>query len=307
MEGHIITSLSNHCHQLILIGDHKQLKPNPTVYKLAKDYNLDLSLFERMINNKVDFKCLELQHRMRPQISELMKIIYPELKDHPVVEDYPNIKGISKNMFFIQHDIAEVHDDDQMSHANPHEAQYLVALCRYLLLHGYRPDMITILTMYSGQIFELRKMMPKSEFEGVRVTAVDNYQGEECEVILISLVRSNDDGKIGFLKIENRICVALSRAKHGLYVMGNLTIMSESSSMWSRIIQHAKRTNVYGEALPLFCQNHPKEDGILAKNPRDFKNAPEGGCMKPCQFRISCGHTCPKVCHILDQGHNDIR
>ena len=98
LEGHIITSLSQHCQQLILIGDHKQLKPNPTVYKLAKDYNLDLSLFERMINNKIDFECLQLQHRMRPQISGMMRIIYPELKDHPVVENYPNVKGISKNM-----------------------------------------------------------------------------------------------------------------------------------------------------------------------------------------------------------------
>ena len=48
---------------------------------------------------------------------------------------------------------------------------------------------------------------------GVRVTVVDNFQGEENEIIVLSLVRSNDDNRIGFLKTDNRICVALSRAK----------------------------------------------------------------------------------------------
>ena len=51
LEGHVITTLSQDCKHLILIGDHKQLRPNPTVYALARKYNLELSLFERMINN----------------------------------------------------------------------------------------------------------------------------------------------------------------------------------------------------------------------------------------------------------------
>jgi superfamily I DNA and/or RNA helicase len=45
------------------------------------------------------------------------------------------------------------------------------------------------------------------------VTAVDNYQGEENDIILLSLVRSNEDGAIGFLKTDNRVCVAISRAR----------------------------------------------------------------------------------------------
>lgn len=49
----------------------------------------------------------------------------------------------------------------------------------------------------------------------MRITVVDDFQGEESKIILLSLVRSNEDSKIGFLATENRICVALSRAKHG--------------------------------------------------------------------------------------------
>jgi superfamily I DNA and/or RNA helicase len=54
-----------------------------------------------------------------------------------------------------------------------------------------------------------------------RITAVDNFQGEENDIILLSLVRSNPQNRIGYLSEANRICVALSRAKKGLYVIGN--------------------------------------------------------------------------------------
>lgn len=49
----------------------------------------------------------------------------------------------------------------------------------------------------------------------MRITVVDNFQGEESDIILLSLVRSNAEDVVGFLKTENRVCVALSRARHG--------------------------------------------------------------------------------------------
>ena len=51
LEAHVVTSLTEKCKHLILIGDHKQLRPEVKVHELAKDYNLEISLFERMINN----------------------------------------------------------------------------------------------------------------------------------------------------------------------------------------------------------------------------------------------------------------
>lgn len=53
------------------------------------------------------------------------------------------------------------------------------------------------------------------------MTTVDNYQGEENDVIILSLVRSNQEGSVGFLGTDNRVCVALSRARNGLYAIGN--------------------------------------------------------------------------------------
>ncbi|WAR28356.1 ZNFX1-like protein [Mya arenaria] len=58
---------------------------------------------------------------------------------------------------------------------------------------GYNPSQLTVLTTYNGQLLALQKLMPKSEFEGVRVTVVDNYQGEENDIVILSLVRSSTE------------------------------------------------------------------------------------------------------------------
>ena len=91
LEGHIITSLSSKCEHVILIGDHKQLRPNPSVHELKIKYGLDISLFERLVNNNFPFDTLQYQHRMRPEISQLMKVkdLYPELRDHQFVTNSP--------------------------------------------------------------------------------------------------------------------------------------------------------------------------------------------------------------------------
>ncbi|XP_074653872.1 NFX1-type zinc finger-containing protein 1-like [Tubulanus polymorphus] len=303
LESHIITSLSEGCEHLVLIGDHKQLRPSATVFKLAKNYNLEISFFERMINNEVEYKCLSYQHRMRPSIAAMMSFIYPELRNHIEVQSYENIKGIVSNVFFINHKQLEATEDELQSHYNVHEAEYISKLCRYLIMQGYNSNQITVLTPYSGQLHQLKRFMPKREFEGVRVTLVDNYQGEENDIILLSLVRSNKNGSIGFLKIENRVCVALSRAKKGLYVIGNIDHLALHSELWSKIYNHVQKERICGPALELYCQVHPEEAHIMAKDPSDFFKAPEGGCMRPCDFRLQCGHQCPKPCHIRDKDH----
>ncbi|XP_060580703.1 NFX1-type zinc finger-containing protein 1-like [Ruditapes philippinarum] len=307
LEAHIITTLSNKCEHLILIGDHKQLRPNPTVYELVVKYNFDISLFERMVKNGIEFNCLELQHRMRPEISSIMRHIYPDLKDHEHVRSYPNVKGVSTNLFLVNHSHMEICSNEIKSYSNPKEAEYAVALCRYLLLQGYKKDEITILTTYSGQLMYFRNLMSEEEFDGVHVTVVDNYQGEENQIVILSLVRSNKNAKIGFLKTENRICVALSRAKVGLFIIANFDHLSSHSSLWERITVDMKNKNHFGEGLVLYCQNHPNDDPIVAIKAEDFQKAPEGGCFKKCDTRLKCGHKCVLYCHVIDKEHNEIK
>ncbi|XP_072013999.1 LOW QUALITY PROTEIN: NFX1-type zinc finger-containing protein 1-like [Amphiura filiformis] len=307
LESHIVTTLSKHCKQLILIGDHQQLRPNPTVYRLAKDYNLDISLFERMVKNNLPCQRLALQHRMRPTISQLMKKhFYADLQDHESVLQLDKVRGVCSNVFFIDHSHQESADNDTRSRSNMHEARFLVALCRYLMQQDIEPSRITILTTYTGQLLNFKQLIKdgtdKSILGAVRVCVVDNYQGEENDIILLSLVRSNDEGNIGFLKIANRVCVALSRAKKGLYCIGNFEQLSRQSELWRKITTTMKSQNMLGTALTLACERHSdmKTDVSCEK---DFKHVPEGGCRQPCDFRLECGHVCDMPCHPYDPKH----
>ncbi|XP_047439999.1 NFX1-type zinc finger-containing protein 1 isoform X2 [Mugil cephalus] len=302
LEAHTITTLTKACQHLILIGDHQQLRPSATVYDLAKNFNLEMSMFERLVKMRLPFVRLNYQHRMRPDIARLLTPhIYSELENHPSVLEYENIKGLNTNLFFVEHTHPEEEIKDGRSHQNRHEANFVVALCRYLLFQDYKPEQITILTTYTGQLHCLRKQMPASEFSGVKVHVVDKYQGEENDIVLLSLVRSNPQGKVGFLNIPNRVCVALSRAKKGLYCIGNSSMLS-NVTLWSNILHTLREKDQVGKALTLCCQNHPDRQTQVSCA-EDFKKAPEGGCTQPCQFRLDCGHVCARVCHPYDPEH----
>ena len=308
MESHIISALCAGTQHLILIGDHMQLRPKPNEIKLASKYNLDVSLFERLVMNRIPHSTLSIQHRMRPEIAKLVHPhIYDTLYNHESVLNYDEIKGIAKNMFFIAHEQDEEENRDLLSPNNKHEARFMAMLCKYLLQQGYEASSITILTPYTGQLLELRNVMPRDDFKGICITVVDNFQGEENDIILLSLVRSNIMGKIGFLKHVNCICVALSRAKKGLYCIGNFTMLRQHSTIWDQILSDMETNGFIGEAIPLRCQNHPKIT-FTASSPKDFsEKAPDGGCTQPCQYRLTCGHVCSQKCHIVDKEHNNYK
>ena len=309
LESHILSCLSSGAQQLVLIGDHKQLRPKPTTYELVKDYNMALSLFERLVNNDFPHVTLQKQHRMRPEISKLLyPHIYDCLDDSDSVKEYPDISGVGKNLFFISHEALEDHrGPEDLSHSNQFEVDFVVALCRYLLKQGYDCKMITILTMYKGQLVKFRDKMPKQEFEGVRVAAVDDFQGEENYIVLLSLVRSNRAENVGFLHEKNRACVALSRAKWGLYVIGNFEMLRmKDGTPWPSIIKDAEERGFLGNALPLYCPNHPNTR-TLVSCAAEFAQVPEGGCSKPCGTRLRCGHACLRTCHVADKEHTKIQ
>ena len=305
LEAHIITSLARDTEQVILIGDHKQLRPKPTMYNLAIKYNLEISLFERMVLNKMDCKMLSIQHRMRPEIAQLTKRIYEEqIDDHPTVTEFEDVRGMKTNLFFLDHREEESFHGGFQSYSNKHEADMMVALCRYLLQQDYKPSQITILTMYTGQLLAFKDKMPRKDFYGVRVTVVDNFQGEENDIILLSLVRSNKNGSIGFLKESNRICVALSRARKGFYCIGNFGLLSKER-LWKEICEELKIKDALSDTIPLACINHGTITSV--RKPNDFVNVPSGGCGLSCDVRLPCGHRCQQKCHGTDPQHSRVR
>lgn len=90
----------------------------------------------------------------------------------------------------------------------------------------------------------------------MRITTVDNFQGEDNKIILLSLVRSNASNNIGYLSFKNRICVALSRAKHGLFIIGNMKVLSKASNIWKHIQTELENQQAIGHELDLISHPH---------------------------------------------------
>ncbi|CAH1732672.1 NFX1-type zinc finger-containing protein 1-like [Aphis gossypii] len=305
LEPHIVASLSEYCEHLILIGDHKQLRPQTANHFIGKKYRLDISLFERMVNNKIPSYVLAEQHRMRPEIAGLVApVIYPYLRNHTSVIQRPHVRGVSMNVFCMTHRVHEEKNYEySCSFVNKAEAKYLVALANYLLKQGYYPEDITIMAMYNAQVVYISNLIKSPPFEhlaDIRVSSVDGYQGEENEIVLLSLVRSNNNYSIGFLKIDNRVCVALSRARLGFYIAGDLKLLARTSQLWSSVRTYLSNLNALGPKLLLKCQIHNKVMGS-ASNDLDFQMFTQ--CQLKCNVKLSCGHLCQKLCHAEDRDH----
>jgi len=313
-EAPVAVTCVSSLQQLILVGDHQQLRPhcNMSAHE-NKPYFLNISLFERMVKNSVEYNMLVKQRRMIPEIRRLLHPIYHgAIEDHASVlrpTNRPNVPGMGGvNSFFFSHAWQEQRDD-QMSCINRDEADMIVGFVEHLIYNGMGTDDITILTFYNGQrkciLSALRNsvMLEKRRFN---VVTVDSYQGEENKVVVLSLVRSNSNNSIGFLGVENRVCVALSRAQCGFYMFGNGKLLWDSGSkLWRKVLtivagQKNKaevpqvEPNRLSETLPVVCANHGIQTKITAAD--DWQNI-SGGCAQPCDAALSCGHHCPLTCH----------
>jgi superfamily I DNA and/or RNA helicase len=138
-----------------------------------------VSLFERLLNNNSKKVMLNIQHRMRPEISILMRNFYDNpVQDHASVMFYPNVNGLKKNIYFIDHNNLERVANDSQSKSNLFEVDFIINLCLYLLKQNYQQTQITILTMYLGQMSELNKLLRFNQLTNIKCTTVDNYQGK---------------------------------------------------------------------------------------------------------------------------------
>lgn len=110
--------------------------------------------------------------------------------------------------------------------------------------------------------------------------------------------------------------MALSRAKHGMFIFGNASFIDGASAhlmemkdcerqrhMWNKVFEVLMKNNQVGDCLRLKCINHENFTDI--KKPSDFKHVPEGGCNEPCKVRMDCGHCCPRYCHLYEKTDND--
>ena len=127
----------------------------------------------------------------------------------------------------------------------------------------------------------------------LRLATIDNFQGEESKVVILSTVRSNDADQVGFMKTPNRINVACSRARNCFYVVGNATLMG-TVPMWRQIINLLASKRKIGPGFRVCCTRHP-QDVYLVRKPHQWYAIPE--CNTMCNFKFDCGHHCGISCH----------
>ena len=190
---------------------------------------------------------------MRPEICQLMLHFYDDLQNHEGVRtERPAIIGVKQNLFFVNHNHPEESIAEGNSKQNKFEAEYIIALAHFLIKQGYEQSKITILVMYLGQRGLISRMIKTGPFNkalhDIRINVTDSFQGEENDIILLSLVRSNNaTNTIGFLKIHNRICVALSRARCAMYIIGNLNFLMQHEDKWKHIAATLIKENAVGK------------------------------------------------------------
>jgi len=116
------------------------------------------------------------------------------------------------------------------------------------------------------------------------IVTKDNYQGEESDIVIASLTRSNPDREIGFMSSPERLNVLLSRARDGLIIIGNthtFTKAKRGGEIWTSLIELLKKNGNIYDGLPVVCDRHPNRRTLL-KTPDDFdKDCPDGGCNLP--------------------------
>lgn len=209
------------------------------------------------------------------------------------------------NMFFFNHRQKEEELHDSTSRKNVYEARFTIELAHYLLAQGYKTSQITILTTYSGQLVEINRqirMHMNGDLREIGVFVVDDFQGEENDIIILSFVRSNDRNSIGFLQIENRVNVALSRAKMGLYCFGNFESFCRTSDLWMKIVEKAKLQRSFADKFDFVCEYH-SDTKFSVRQPGDFPIFLASRCTKLCNTVMKCSHVCSKLCHKQDRGH----
>ncbi|OAS99706.1 uncharacterized protein BDCG_16275 [Blastomyces dermatitidis ER-3] len=281
---------------------------------------------------------LSVQRRMHPDISQIAKsTLYPRLLDHPSTKLHSAVGGLRDRTYWFDHRIPEDQcfgfSSATKSFSNRFEVEMVSGLVQYLVQSNvYGLGDIAVLTPYSGQLAQLIQSLHRScslwlsesdkeallegfltdkELESpgpvdldmagmLRISTIDNFQGEEAKVVILTTVRSNPECRPGFLKTINRINVACSRARDGFYIFGNSQSL-QIVPMWNDIIQLFRSQNRLGMTLKIrsCSQNLSHDPGYFpVQQPEDFAKIPP--CQARCNQLLPCGHICTQSCHPLE-------
>ncbi len=239
----------NKAEKFVIAGDHRQLPP---VVLSLQAKELERTLFEILIE-KYSFKSemLTVQYRCSKNIADFpsQAFYYGRIETHRTVErislkDFSLRSENSLQRIFLENSVVfidsstinakEVQKRTSKSFYNPSEIKIVIKVVDELLGMGLDADNIGVISPYDDQVRMLREAVE------CEVKTVDGFQGREKEVIVISFVRSNDRGDIGFLRDYRRLNVSITRAKRLLVMAGNSITLS-SDPLYRRLISYVKQ------------------------------------------------------------------
>jgi len=212
--------------RVMLAGDHKQLPPTVKSAEASK-LGMETTILDILTEQNSHSSLLTEQYRMHHKILGFSNIRYyqSKLESHPDVIDR-TLRNDHLPLVFIDTagcGFEEVVNNERRSYANHGEyfiiREHILSLSEKLL-----GTSIGIICPYSEQVRYIRQQIGDDEILrtlDIEVNSIDGFQGQEKEVIYISLVRCNDSGDIGFLKDERRINVAMTRAQKKLVMVGD--------------------------------------------------------------------------------------
>ena len=236
--------LTKGARHVVLVGDHQQLPPT-VISRRADEDGLACSLFERLVALGAPSTMLTTQYRMHPAIREWPseRFYGGELEDGISAEEREAPAGFvwpdwNAPVAFIPVEGAEDTSPDGASKQNMDEAGLAVRVVDMLLSGGdITPHDIGVVTPYSGQVRLLNDLFESAggreqheRYHGLEIKTVDGYQGREKDVIVLSAVRANEAGELGFLTDRRRLNVAITRARRGLIVLGHPRTLRNDSS-----------------------------------------------------------------------------
>ena len=291
----------------ILAGDHLQLPP--TIKSKNAEYVLSYTLFDRMISTYGDkvTRLLNTQYRMNEKIMKFSsqelyedKLIADDtVKNHTlkdlISERYKNDKNIleeinsyddfgifDKPLVLLNTsglEFFETKDPETLSSFNVGETDLCKRMVDYLKdkLKAENKD-IGIITPYSAQVSNLSHKITQDEYRGLEISTVDGFQGREKEIIILSLVRSNQKNQVGFLSDKRRLNVAITRPRRMLIVIGDIDTITNGNENENSFLknfgeycnENATNVNIIGtlmeynefEELQSMCVEEKKKEKI---------------------------------------------
>ena len=236
--------------RVVLAGDHCQLPPTVKSIAALKG-GLGKTLMERIVENKPEVvTLLKMQYRMNEEIMRFSSDWFygnmvesaPEVKYRSILDFDIPMTWIDTSKFEIPEDsnvsFKEQFVGESFGRINKAEAELtLLTLETYFNKIGKQRILderldVGIISPYRAQVQYLRRQIKKKEWakpyrQLISVNTVDGFQGQERDIILISLVRANDDGQIGFLRDLRRMNVAITRARMKLIILGDASTMTQ--------------------------------------------------------------------------------